>query len=35
MSFYHDDIEEGFAMKKVSGSAAAGKNPLDELFGQK
>lgn len=35
MSFYRDNIEEEFAVKNVSGSAAAGKNPLDELFGQK
>ncbi len=34
-SFYRDNIEEEFAMKKVSGNATAGKNPLDELFGQK
>jgi len=31
-SFYRDNIEEEFAAKRVSGSAAAGKNPLDELF---
>ena len=34
-SFYRDNIEEEFTVKKVSGSAPAGKNPLDELFGQK
>lgn len=34
-SFYRDNIEEEFTAKKVSGSTAAGKNPLDELFGQK
>ena len=34
-SFYRDNIEEEFTAKKVSGSAPAGKNPLDELFGQK
>lgn len=33
-SFYRDNIEEEFAVKKVSGSATARKNPLDELFGQ-
>jgi hypothetical protein len=33
-SFYRDNIEEEFTAKKVSGSAHAGKNPLDELFGQ-
>ena len=34
-SFYRDNIEEEFTVKKVTGSAPAGKNPLDELFGQK
>ncbi|OGS90143.1 MAG: KTSC domain-containing protein [Gallionellales bacterium GWA2_60_18] len=34
-SFYRDNIEEEFSAKKVSGSVPAGKNPLDELFGQK
>ncbi|MDZ4200947.1 MAG: KTSC domain-containing protein [Gallionella sp.] len=34
-SFYRDNIEEEFIVKKVSGSAPAGKNPLDELFNQK
>ncbi|MEQ1533935.1 MAG: KTSC domain-containing protein [Sideroxydans sp.] len=33
-SFYRDNIEEEFTAKKVSASAPAGKNPLDELFGQ-
>lgn len=32
-SFYRDNIEEEFTAKKVSGSAAAKKNPLDDLFG--
>lgn len=32
-SFYRDNIEEEFAMKRVSGKATAGKNPLDDLFG--
>lgn len=32
MSFYRDNIEEEFAVKKVSRSAMAGKNSLDELF---
>jgi hypothetical protein len=32
-SFYRDNIEEEFTAKRVSGSAPAGKNPLDELFG--
>ncbi len=31
-SFYRDNIEEEFAAKRVSGSAPAGKNPLDDLF---
>jgi hypothetical protein len=31
-SFYRDNIEEEFAAKRVSGSAPAGSNPLDELF---
>ncbi len=34
-SFYRDNIEEEFTAKKVSASAPAGKNPLDDLFGQK
>lgn len=34
-SFYRDNIDEEFTVKKVSGSAAAGKNPLDELFDPK
>ena len=34
-SFYRDNIEEEFTVKKVSVSSPAGKNPLDELFGQK
>jgi len=34
-SFYRDNIEEEFTAQKVSGSAPAGKNPLDDLFGQK
>ena len=32
-SFYRDNIEEEFTVKKVSSQASAGKNPLDELFG--
>ena len=31
-SYYRDNIEEEFAAKRVSGSAPAAKNPLDELF---
>ncbi len=34
-SFYRDNIEEEFAVKRVSASAPAGKNPLDELFNRK
>ncbi len=34
-SFYRDNIDEEFTVKKVSGSAGAGKNPLDDLFGSK
>lgn len=33
-SFYRDNIEEDFTVKKVSANAPAGKNPLDELFGK-
>lgn len=29
---YRDNIEEEFTAKRVSGSAPAGRNPLDELF---
>ncbi|MDD5175363.1 MAG: KTSC domain-containing protein [Sterolibacterium sp.] len=31
-SFYRDNIEEEFTAKRVSGNAAAQKNPLDDLF---
>ncbi len=34
-SFYRDNIEEEFTVQKVSGSAPAGMNPLDDLFGPK
>ncbi|MFA5371088.1 MAG: KTSC domain-containing protein [Sideroxydans sp.] len=34
-SFYRDNIEEEFTVKNVSVSSPAGKNSLDELFGQK
>jgi hypothetical protein len=34
-SFYRDNIEEEFTAKKISASAPAGKNPLDDLFGPK
>ena len=33
-SFYRDNIEEEFTAKRVSGSAKANKNPLDDLFGK-
>ncbi len=33
-SFYRDNIEEEFAVKRVSASAPAGRNPLDDLFGK-
>ena len=31
-SYYRDNIEDEFTAKRVSGSAAARKNPLDDLF---
>lgn len=31
-SYYRDNIEEEFTAARVSGSAHAAKNPLDELF---
>jgi hypothetical protein len=31
-SYYRDNIEEEFTVKRVSAHAPAGKNPLDELF---
>jgi hypothetical protein len=31
-SFYRDNIEEEFTVKKVSASAPKGENPLDDLF---
>ena len=33
-SFYRDNIEEEFTATRVSGSALATKNPLDDLFGK-
>lgn len=33
-SFYRDNIEEEYSVKRVSGSAPASANPLDELFGK-
>lgn len=32
-SFYRDNIEEEFAVKRVSGKPAGSKTPLDDLFG--
>ncbi len=32
--YYRDNIEEEFTVKRVSANAAAGKNPLDDLFGK-
>jgi len=34
-SFYRDNIEEEFTVKRVSANAPAGKNPLDDLFMKK
>jgi hypothetical protein len=31
-SFYRDNIEEEFTVERVSASAPAEKNPLDDLF---
>lgn len=31
-SYYRDNIEEEFTVKRVSANALAGKNPLDDLF---
>ena len=33
-SFYRDNIEEEFTVKRVSGKSPAATNPLDELFGK-
>ncbi len=33
-SFYRDNIEEEFSVKRVSGKAAPANNPLDDLFGK-
>lgn len=32
-SFFRDNIEEEFTVRKVSAYAPTGKNPLDDLFG--
>ncbi len=31
-SYYRDNVEEEFTVKRVSGSQPAAKNPLDDLF---
>lgn len=31
-SYYRDNIEEEYTVKRVSGSAPSGKNPLDDLL---
>ena len=33
-SFYRDNIEEEFAVKRITGTTTATKNPLDDLFGK-
>jgi hypothetical protein len=33
-SDYRDNVEEEFAVKRVSANAPAGRNPLDDLFGK-
>lgn len=33
-SYYRDNIVEEFSVKRISASAPAGKNPLDDLFGK-
>lgn len=33
-SYYRDNVEEEFTVKRVSSSADSGKNPLDDLFGK-
>jgi len=32
-SYYRDNVAEEFSEKRISANAAAGKNPLDDLFG--
>jgi hypothetical protein len=34
-SYYRDNVEEDFTVKKVSASPPGGKNPLDDLFNPK
>lgn len=33
-SFYRDNIEEEFAVKRITGKTTATKNPLDDIFGK-
>ncbi len=33
-SYYRDNIEEEFTARRISAAPPAGKNPLDELFGE-
>ena len=33
-SYYRDNVEEEFTVKRVSSNASVGKNPLDDLFGK-
>jgi len=33
-SYYRDNIEEEFTVKRVASNASSGKNPLDDLFGK-
>ncbi|MBI5890690.1 MAG: KTSC domain-containing protein [Nitrosomonadales bacterium] len=34
-SYYRDNIDEEFTVKRVAAAAPSGKNPLDDLFKQK
>jgi hypothetical protein len=34
-SFYRDNIEEEFTVRKISAATSAERNPLDDLFGPK
>jgi hypothetical protein len=31
-SYFRDNVEEEFTVRKISGAAPPGKNPLDDLF---
>ena len=33
-SYYRDNIEEEFTVKRVASNASPGRNPLDDLFGK-